>query len=264
MKDIEISIFFPIFNDQESVRKIVNDAKEALSNITENYEIILVNDASKDNSGHIADQLAKEDNKIKVVHHQKNRGYGGALKSGFLNCTKSFIFYTDGDNQYDIKELKNLVDLMEDNIDIVNGYKISRGDPWYRKVIGKVYHHVVKIAFGLKVKDVDCDFRLMRRKIFDKVELESNSGVICVELMKKIHMHRFKIKETPVHHYPRPHGKSQFFNFGRIYNVGKGLLCLWYKLVFKEKWKKKPTKKHLKQKEIIGGLKEQEKYNSQY
>ena len=118
-----------------------------------------------------------------------------------------------------------------DDVDLVNGYKISRSDPMHRIVIGRVYHHTVKLLFGLKVRDVDCDFRLIRRTIFDKVRLEKNSGVICLEMMKKIQDAGFRIAEVPVHHYHRAYGRSQFFNFRRIVRTGIDVMNLWVELV---------------------------------
>ena len=118
-----------------------------------------------------------------------------------------------------------------DNVDLVNGYKISRSDPLHRIIIGRVYHHTVKILFGLRVRDVDCDFRLMRRAIFERVVLEKNSGVICLEMMKKIQDAGFRIAEVPVHHYHRAFGKSQFFNFRRLFKTGVDVMKLWYALV---------------------------------
>jgi hypothetical protein len=127
-------------------------------------------------------------------------------------------------------------------VDLVNGYKISRSDPLHRIIIGRLYHHTVKMLFGLRVRDVDCDFRLMRRTIFDKIQLEKNSGVICLELMKKIHDAGFSIAEVPVHHYHRAYGKSQFFNFGRIFRTGVDVLKLWYALVIRrDHLKPQPT-----------------------
>jgi hypothetical protein len=113
----------------------------------------------------------------------------------------------------------------------VNGYKISRSDPWHRIFIGRLYHHMVKISFGLKVRDVDCDFRMMRRTIFNKVRLEKSSGVICLEMMKKIQDAGFTIVEVPVHHYHRAYGRSQFFNFPRIYKTAVDVGRLWFALV---------------------------------
>jgi hypothetical protein len=124
---------------------------------------------------------------------------------------------------------------MKPGVDLVNGYKISRSDPLHRIIIGRVYHHTVKRLFGLKVRDVDCDFRLMRRSIFDRVRLEKNSGVICLEMMKKITDAGFTIAEVPVHHYHRTHGKSQFFNFPRIYRTALDVGRLWYDLVVRKR-----------------------------
>jgi glycosyltransferase involved in cell wall biosynthesis len=165
-----------------------------------------------------------------VVHHPKNRGYGGALRSGFATATKELIFYTDGDAQYDPAELEMLWPRMTAGIDLVNGYKISRSDPLHRIIIGRVYHYTVKWLFGLPVRDVDCDFRLMRRAIFDRVQLTHNSGVICLEMMKKITDAGFVIGEVPVHHYHRAYGKSQFFNFRRLARTAVDVAKLWLQL----------------------------------
>ena len=126
-----------------------------------------------------------------------NRGYGGALRSGFATASKDVIFYTDGDAQYDPSEIELLWPKMAPGVDLVNGYKISRSDPWHRIIIGRIYHHTVKMMFGLRVRDVDCDFRLLRRSIFERVRLEKNSGVICLEMMKKIQDAGFSIVEVP-------------------------------------------------------------------
>ena len=169
------------------------------------------------------------------MHHPSNRGYGGALQTGFRSATKELIFYTDGDAQYDPAELAALWDKMIPEADLVNGYKISRSDPLHRIVIGRIYHHVVSVMFGLTVRDVDCDFRLLRRSIFERINLEKTSGVICLEMMKKITDRRFTIVEVPVHHYHRAFGKSQFFNFPRIFKTGVDVMRLWLELVVRRK-----------------------------
>jgi glycosyltransferase involved in cell wall biosynthesis len=168
-----------------------------------------------------------------VVHHPKNRGYGGALQTGFRSATKDLIFYTDGDAQYDPGEMSALWSKLTPDTDLVNGYKISRSDPLHRIIIGRIYHHTVKLLFGLKVRDVDCDFRLLRRSIFDQVSLEKSSGVICLELMKKIQDAGFRIAEVPVHHYHRAYGRSQFFNFRRLCRTAIDVAKLWYVLVIR-------------------------------
>ena len=131
---------------------------------------------------------------------------------------------------------------MRAGVDLVNGYKLSRSDPWHRIFIGRLYHYIVKMLFGLKVRDVDCDFRMMRRTIFDKVRLEKNSGVICLEMMKKIQDAGFVIVEVPVHHYHRAYGRSQFFNFPRIYRTAIDVAKLWFALVVRGAHKHPQTK----------------------
>ncbi len=207
-----------------------------LRELTDDYEVIVINDGSKDHTPQVLDELARVyPDEVRIVHHVKNRGYGGALRSGFASATKDWIFYTDGDAQYDPRELKNLAALVSDEIDFINGWKIERNDPWHRIVIGRMYQYTIKLAFGLKLKDVDCDFRLMRRAVFDKVHLEADSGVICVELMKKVQDAGFRLVETPVHHFHRAYGRSQFFNFRRLWRVAIDLQALWRKLVWQKR-----------------------------
>jgi len=209
-------------------------AVQAASALTPDYEVIIVNDGSADATAQIADELARTYPHVRVVHHAKNCGYGGALQTGFRSATKDLIFYTDGDAQYDPGELSELWSRMTADADLVNGYKICRSDPLHRIVIGRVYHHVVSTMFGLTVRDVDCDFRLMRRSIFERIQLEKTSGVICLEMMKKIQDAGFRIVEVPVHHYHRAFGKSQFFNGRRIVKTAIDVMRLWFALVVRQ------------------------------
>lgn len=193
------------------------------------YDFTIVDDGSDAHTLELLDHLKKVFPQINVVYHEQNRGYGGALRSGFASGEKEWIFYTDGDAQYDVRELELLIAEADDNIDVVQGYKITRHDPFHRIIIGRIYHWIVKLSFGLKIRDTDCDFRLIRRSVFDKVDLKSNSGVICAEMMTKIQREGFRIKEVPVHHFERAHGKSQFFNFARISRVVYQLNQLWWR-----------------------------------
>ncbi len=228
-----LSIFFPALNDSGTIASMVIRAVQAASELTPDYEVIIVNDGSNDGgaTAAIADELAHTYPHVRVIHHPANRGYGGALQSGFRAATKELIFYTDGDAQYDPAEVARLWTKMTPDADLVNGYKIDRADPLHRIIIGRLYHHIVSILFGLKVRDVDCDFRLMRRSVFDRIQLEKTSGVICLEMMKKIQDAGFRIVEVPVHHYHRAFGKSQFFNFRRIFKTGFDVMRLWFALV---------------------------------
>ncbi len=229
-----ISAFFPCYNDGGTIASMVALTDLTLQSLTENYEILVVDDDSSDHSRPILRELEKKYERLKVLYHKKNRGYGGALKSGFSLATKEFLFYTDGDFQYDVSEITKLLPEMKDGIDIVNGYKIGRSDRFYRKIIGKTYHWIMKLLFSFKLRDVDCDFRLIRRLVFDKIQLEYNSGVICVEMVRKMQDAGFQFAEVPVNHYFRAHGRSQYFNLKRVFNTGKDILKLWWKLVIKK------------------------------
>jgi len=226
-----LSIFFPAFNDAGTIASLVIRAVQTASALTPDFEVIVVNDGSADATGAIADELARTYPQVRVVHHPKNRGYGAALRTGFASATRDWIAYTDGDAQYDPAEFAQLWARMAPDVDLVNGYKIERSDPWYRVIIGTAYHHTVKLLFRLQVRDVDCDFRLMRRSIFERVQLEKNTGVICLEMMRKIQAAGFRIVEVPVHHYHRTHGRSQFFNLRRVFWTGIDVLKLWFQLV---------------------------------
>ena len=232
-----ISAFFPAYNDAGTIASMVVTTLMTLRDCTDDYEVIVVNDGSPDHTGELLDELARVHGAhLRVIHHPKNRGYGGALRTGFSSARKDWVFYTDGDAQYDPRELKLLVTeciTRGQNVDVVNGYKISRNDPWYRLVIGRVYHHVVKLMFGFQLRDVDCDFRLIRRAVFDRVPLRSDSGTICLELVKKLQDAGYRFAEVPVHHFHRAAGRSQFFNFARIRRTAVQLLGLWYELVWK-------------------------------
>ena len=236
-----ISAVFPAYNDGGTIPSMVLTALIALKEVTDDYEVIVTNDGSADFTRQVLDALAERFPELHVIHKEKNGGYGAALRSGFSAATKDWIFYTDGDGQYNPLELKNLVGALDEGVDIVNGYKIQRHDPLYRKIIGRIYHHIVKLLFSFKLKDVDCDFRLFRRDILETVKLESETGTICLELAKKMQDAGFKFAEVPVNHYYRSYGKSQFFNWRHLKNSATQLLSLWWKIVVQ--------KDHLKQAE---------------
>ena len=233
-----ISVFFPIYNDWGTVGSMVASAVSTLKSLCNRYEVILVDDGSDVLTKRMLADVVKHYENVRVAEHGKNGGYGAALRTGFREAKYDLIFYTDGDAQYDPQELSLLLPMMKDEVDIVNGYKIKRSDPYYRVWIGKIYHWVTKMMFGFPIRDVDCDFRLIRKRVFDKVNLESNSGMICVEMITKFHRAGFKFAEVGVHHYFRTSGKSQFFNFKRVFKVGVGLFRLWYKLRVKKEFLK--------------------------
>lgn len=226
-----LSIFFPCYNDAGTIGSLVVAADAVAKSLTDDYEIIVVDDGSTDNSRDLLLELQNKYPRLRLVFHETNQGYGAALRSGFFNSTKELIFYTDGDGQYDVYELNKLFNIMQDGVDIVNGYKIGRADPLHRVIIGIIYLRLMRLLFNFHIRDVDCDFRLIRRNVFNHISLHHNSGVICLELVKKLELAGYRFAEFPVHHYHRIHGKSQFFNFRRLFKTAFNILRLWYELV---------------------------------
>ena len=233
-----VSAFFPAYHDGGTIPSMVILACRALEQVTDDYEVVVVNDGSQDDpldyTAEVLAELATRYDCLHVITHPKNCGYGAALRSGFASSTKDWIFYTDGDAQYDPRELIQLAEALGEQVDIANGYKISRSDPLDRIVIGRLYHHFVKLVFGLPLRDTDCDFRLFRRSLLEQVQLESDSGTIALELVKKFHDAGARFVEVPVHHYHRAYGRSQFFNFRRLFRTAVQLTQLWWKLVVKK------------------------------
>jgi glycosyltransferase involved in cell wall biosynthesis len=226
-----ISGFFPFLNDWGTIGSLVLGLDSSLQRIASDYEIIIVDDGSDTDAKNMLLALEQKFPKVRIITHEKNKGYGGALRSGIYGAKFDWIFYTDGDAQYDPREIELLTEEIDSGAGVINGYKIKRSDPFYRKITGKSYHYIVKMLFNLPIRDTDCDFRLMRRKIFDVVKLKENTGLICTEMIKKISDAGFKFKEVPVHHFWRTSGKSQFFNIKRVAQVIFGLLRLWNELV---------------------------------
>ncbi len=235
MSKPSISVFFPCYNDAGTIGAMVMRALQTLREISEDYEVIVVNDGSEDDSRLILEELARiYPKEFRLENRRVPSGYGGVLRAGFAMATKDWVFYTDGDAQYDVRELKRLAAKISDDVDMINGWKIKRRDPFHRIVIGVLYQYFVKFIFGLKIRDVDCDFRLIRREIFDVVQLESNTGTITFEMVKKIQDAGYRIVEVPVHHYYRQYGESQFFNIPRVGRTLLALLRWWWRLVVKQ------------------------------
>ena len=226
-----LSIVLPCFDEVENVATAVAQAHLAAAAHARDHEIIVVDDGSTDGTGALADALAHADARLRVVTHEVNRGYGAALRSGFAHATKDLVFYTDGDGQYDVFELRKLLPIVQDGVDVVNGYKIGRADPLHRVIIGTVYLRLMRLLFNFHVRDVDCDFRVIRRAVFDRISLHHTSGVICLELVKKLELAGYRFVEFPVHHYHRQYGRSQFFRFRRLALTAVNIARLWWELM---------------------------------
>jgi glycosyltransferase involved in cell wall biosynthesis len=238
---LSVSAFFPCFNDGGTIASLVALANETLQEITSDYEIIVVDDGSTDHSVAVLEELLKSGSvPLRVVRHRCNLGYGGALRTGFAEANKEWVFYTDGDAQYDVAELRKLLALVDDGVDVVQGYKLRRQDVWHRVLLGAVYRKVARIVFCLRICDVDCDFRLIRRSVLQKITLEHNSGVICVELVRKLQDAGARFVEVPIHHYRRTYGRSQFFTAPRIAEVILDMVRLWWRIMVRRPVRRSP------------------------
>ncbi len=226
-----LTIFFPCYNDSGTIGTLVAAADVVAGEYTADYEIIVVDDGSVDNSRELLRELQRKYPALRLVLHECNRGYGAALQSGFAHATKALVFYTDGDGQYDVFELRKLLPIIQDGVDVVNGYKILRSDPLHRVIIGLIYLRLMRLLFNFHVRDVDCDFRVIRRSVFETIRLHHTSGVICLELVKKLELAGYRFVEYPVHHFHRVHGRSQFFNIGRLLRTAVNIVRLWWELV---------------------------------
>ncbi|MGD8501206.1 MAG: glycosyltransferase family 2 protein [Phycisphaerales bacterium] len=202
---ISISVFLPCYNEQENVGQTVEKALMVLEKLNADFEVIIVDDGSSDRTGQIADEIAGRDNRVKVVHHQRNLGYGAALQSGFKAATKELVFYTDGDGQFDIDEMPPLLELME-QYDIVSCYRLNRQDSVVRKINGWCWTKLVCLLFGLKIRDIDCAFKLFKREVFDDIKLSSTGALIDAEILARAARKGHSVTQKGVHHYPRTAG----------------------------------------------------------
>lgn len=210
--------------------RVVAQALEVLGGVSDDFEIIIVNDGSGDRTGEIADQLAKDNPLVRVIHHSVNQGYGGALQSGFRAASKEWVFYTDGDGQFDLGELPGLVELT-DQADIVTCFRIDRQDPWIRKLNAWAWCKLVNFLFKLKIRDIDCAFKLYRREIFDNIEMHSQGALIDTEILARAKRAGYSMIQRGVHHYPRRAGEQSGANlkvilraFGELFKLRKKIL----------------------------------------
>ena len=221
-----ISVFFPCYNEQDNVERTVTRALSVLEKLGLDYEVIIVDDGSKDVTAEIADGLARQNPRIKVVHHSTNLGYGAALQSGFRAASKRLVFYTDGDGQFDISELPSLIPLLR-QYDIVSCFRLNRQDNLIRKINGFCWTKLVCLLFGLRLKDIDCAFKLYKREIFDNIQLSSAGALIDTEILARAVKKGYTIIQRPVHHFPRTAGKQTGASLKVIFRAFKELFRLY-------------------------------------
>lgn len=221
-----ISAFFPCFNEQASVESLTRKTAAVLQTLTDDYEVIIVNDGSSDGTAEIADRLAREIPQVKAVHHPHNLGYGHALRSGFKAATKELVFYTDGDSQFNVEELADILPLIE-QYDIVSCYRINRQEGLMRKINAFCWTRLVCFLFGLKLKDIDCAFKLYRRRIFEGMNLISTGALIDTEVLARAVRKGCTIVQHGVRHYPRMAGRPTGAKIGVILRAFRELFRLY-------------------------------------
>jgi len=222
---VSISVFFPCFNEAESIASLVEKTLGVLNEVSEDFEIIIVNDGSTDETAYIADSLAEKIEQVKVVHHEINSGYGSALQTGFRSATKELVFYTDGDEQFDISELPPLLKQI-DGYDIVSCYRINRNEGAVRKLNAWCWGRLVNFVFGMHLRDIDCAFKLYKRKIFDNIEMRSTGALIDTEILARATKKGYTVTQTGVKHYPRIAGTSTGAKLSVILRAFKELFKL--------------------------------------
>jgi glycosyltransferase involved in cell wall biosynthesis len=204
-----ISVFFPAYNECTNLGTVVTETRRVLQELDLDYEIIIVDDGSTDGTSALADDLAREEPRVRVVHHESNRGFGVALGSGLRSATKELVFYTDADNQFNVDELKVFLPALED-VDMVLGYRLRRQDPWARLVVARVYNWMIRLLFGLRVRDIDCSFKLFRRSLVADIDVRSQTGLGDAEILIKALKAGARVRELPVSHFRRMRGTTTY------------------------------------------------------
>jgi glycosyltransferase involved in cell wall biosynthesis len=222
---VSISVFFPCYNEQDNVTRTVEQALAVLKKINADFEVIIVDDGSSDATGQIADEISRRESTVKVVHHHPNLGYGAALQSGFKAATKKLVFFTDGDGQFDISEMPPLLPLME-QFDIVCCYRLNRQDNLIRRFNGWAWTKLVCFLLNIKIRDVDCAFKLYKREIFDNIRMSSMGALINAEILARAVRKGYSITQKGVHHYPRTAGTQTGANLKVILRAFKELYKL--------------------------------------
>ncbi|MDD4026859.1 MAG: glycosyltransferase family 2 protein [Candidatus Shapirobacteria bacterium] len=232
----ELSVFFPCYNEEKNIKNTIDKTIPVLKKNAQNWEIILINDGSKDNTAKVLEEIKKEYPKqIEIINHNPNRGYGAALKSGLYNAKYQWIAFTDADGQFDFAEVTKLIEKQKSTkADIVIGYYLARQVSKAAIFTSKIWELIVFILFGLHVTDIDCGFKLINKKVIDTIpKLEAERGAfISSEFLIKSKKAGFKIVEIGVHHYPRLEGKATGRSLKVIIKSFSDLFRLWFKISF--------------------------------
>lgn len=227
-----LTFFFPAYNEQENIERTVELALSQVGPLVPSIEVLAIDDGSTDRTPELADALAAADPRVRV-HHQPNRGYGGAIKAGFEEARGELICFSDGDLQFDLREMSRLLERLADErkpVDAVIGYRIKRRDPFHRIFIAKTYNAIVSVAFGLRVRDIDCAMKLFRREVFDGLRLDAEGPFLSAELLIKLRALGVRIAQVGVNHFPRTAGQNTGASFRKILRTFRDLARLRWDL----------------------------------
>jgi len=222
---LSLTVFFPCYNEEANVVRTTEAALRACRRIADEFEILIVNDGSRDRTGELADELAGRHPEVRAVHNNPNQGYGGALQRGYREATKDWVFYTDGDGQFDFEEIDRLLPLLEE-FDAVSAYRLDRRDPLFRKVNAFCWTVLVNFVFGMQIRDTDCAFKIFPRTLFERIEMKSTGALIDAEILARATRLGYRIGQVGVHHYPRVEGKQSGANLRVILRAFRELFQL--------------------------------------
>ena len=214
---------FPCYNDRDAIGPLIRETRKILQSCCREYEIIVVDDGSTDGSPETLEKLGREIGELRLLFHEKNRGYGSTIRSGFDLVRFPYVFYTDGDGQYGPADMPLLIHRMREDVQIVTGYRGNRQDPWMRILGSRLFYGFVKTFAGISFRDISCDYRLMRKEVLDSLELEAEGGELGLEILLKSHFLGYRVVEWPVAHYPRQHGSSAYFRPRVLAQTVKGV-----------------------------------------
>lgn len=221
-----VTVFFPVLNEIENIERLVRTTAQILPQCCVAPELIVIDDGSTDGSSGLLDTLCQEIPFLRVIHHGSRRGYGAALQSGFRSATRDLVFYTDGDGQFDIREIQDVL-AWADRFPVISCYRNKRQDSLHRLINAKIYEWMIRLVLGLHIKDPDCAFKLYDRSIVDQLTLMSNGALIDVEMLLQVYRKGYPIKQIGVSHYPRKSGRSTGANLGVIFRAMTELISVW-------------------------------------
>jgi glycosyltransferase involved in cell wall biosynthesis len=225
---LSISVVLPAHNEGKNLPAILPEAIQTLSQLDLDYEVIVVDDGSDDDTKKVGEEFSSQNSRVRLISHQRNLGYGAALTTGFRASRKDLVFFMDSDRQFSIQDITKLLPFVGD-FDIVAGYRIKRQDPWYRVMIGRTYNLLVITLFGVRLKDIDCAFKIYHREVLDKIKFETIGALVNTEIMLKAQLMGKSVKEVGVNHYPRLEGKQSGARVEVIVKAFFETLQLWWK-----------------------------------